>query len=594
LKERKVKIIMVDDNLVVVTLKDDGGNDVPCMMNEESFIGGLHLRGEVIRVRGNEADLQCYEDTTELMVGDEVTLSGSLIQIEMGPGLVGSTLDGLGNKLEGYGDFLPRGVMIPALDREKKWKFKPTVKSGEEVAPGDIIGEVDETELVVHKIMIPADYPKGKIIDIKDGDFTVEDKIAELEGEDGKKYDLKMLQRWPIRRPRPAKKRLQLTDVLNTGIRIIDGFNPVMLGGTACVPGDFGTGKTMCQHDLARHSRVKIVVYVGCGERAGEMVELMHEFPKLIDPDSGRPLVERTVLFVNTSAMPVAAREGSILVGATVGEYFRDMGYDVLLLTDSLSRQAQGMREMSGRLGEIPGPQAFPAYMNAYLTRWFERAGRVVCCGEMGEERFGSMTTIAALSPDGGDIAGDPPTQAAIQTAKVALILSRKRASARLFPAFDPLECHSKYLDTSTEVLQKQFEERKFPLWLDYVKKIKHSVVDGERIKEQMDILGEKGIGGQEYRRYLLGDIVQKAYLNQNTFDEHDRSTKLDRHYEMMRFMIHLMDIFPTDEKQAMRRAQEDLVFNIVQANYSEDYKTEYDKILKSIHGGEKENGGNN
>ena len=381
LKERKVKIVMVDDNLVVVNLKGDDGKDIPCMMNEEAFIGEMNLRGEVIRVRGDEADLQCYEDTTGLMIGDEATLGGHLIQITMGPGLIGATLDGLGNKLEGYGDFLPRGVMIPTLDHEKKWKFQSTAKDGDEVSPGDIVGEVAETELVVHKIMIPPYYPKGKISGIKDGEFTIDDKIAELAGEDGKKYDIQMMQRWPIRRSRPAQKRLQLTDVLNTGIRIIDGFNPVMLGGTACVPGDFGTGKTMCQHDLARHSRVKIVVYVGCGERAGEMVELMHEFPKLIDPDTGRPLVERTVLFVNTSAMPVAAREGSILVGATVGEYFRDMGYDVLLLTDSLSRQAQGMREMSGRLGEIPGPQAFPAYMNAYLTKWFERSGRVVCLG---------------------------------------------------------------------------------------------------------------------------------------------------------------------------------------------------------------------
>jgi len=581
---------MVDDNLVVVNLHEEGKDSIPCMMNEEAFIGPLGLRGEVIRVRGSKADLQCYEDTTELMVGQESVLTGHLIQIELGPGLIGSTIDGLGNLLEGYGDFLPRGKQIPPLDREKKWKFKSSVSDGDAVSPGDIVGTIDETELVVHNVMIPPNMKKGKIRGIKSGEFTVLEPIATIEADDGEKSELKLMHEWPIRVPRPASNRIQLSDILNTGIRIIDGFNPIMLGGTACVPGDFGTGKTMCQHDLARHSRVKIVVYVGCGERAGEMVELMKEFPKLKDPETGRPLMERTVLLVNTSAMPVAAREGSILVGATVGEYFRDMGYDVLLLTDSLSRQAQGMREMSGRLGEIPGPQAFPAYMNAYLTRWFERSGRVVCCGEKDKNRLGSMTTIAALSPDGGDIAGDPPTQAAIQTAKVALILSRKRASARLFPAFDPLECHSKYMDTSTEALQKYFEKSDLPLWLDNVGRIKDAVVDGERIKEQMDILGEKGIGDEEYRKHLLGDIIQKAYLNQNTFEEYDSATKLDRHYEMMRFLVHLMDIFPLEEKKTMRRTQEELIFNIVQANYSADYEDGYENILKSIHGAKRDN----
>lgn len=586
MKERKASIVMVDDNLVVIDLHEHGKYGIPCMMNEEVFIGPLRLRGEVIRVRGTHADLQCYEETTGLMIGHETTLTGNLIQIELGPGLIGSTVDGFGNLLAGYGDFLPRGKMVPPLDREKKWKFVARVKDGGMVSPGDIVGTVDETELVVHHVMIPPKFPVGRIRGIGNGEFTVLDRIAEVEAENGERRELTLMQRWPIRMPRPVAKRLQLTDILNTGIRIIDGFNPVMLGGTACVPGDFGTGKTMCQHDLARHSRVKIVVYVGCGERAGEMVELMKEFPKLKDPETGRALMERTVLFVNTSAMPVAAREGSILVGATVGEYFRDMGYDVLLLTDSLSRQAQGMREMSGRLGEIPGPQAFPAYMSAYLTRWFERAGRVVCLESGEKKRLGSMTTIAALSPDGGDIAGDPPTQAAIQTAKVALILSRKRASARLFPAFDPLECHSKYLDTSTAVLQKKFEEKKFPLWLDHIKRLKKAVVGGERVREQMDILGEKGIGNEEYRKYLLGDIIQKTYLSQNTFDENDRATKFDRHYEMMRFLVHLLDIFPLGEKKAMRRTQEELIFNIVQMNYSADYENGYKKILESIHGG--------
>ncbi len=581
MKERTAKIVMIDDNLVVIDLQSAGSGGIPCKMNEEVFIGPLHLRGEVIRVRGSHADLQCYEDTTGLMIGHEATLTGNLVQIELGPGLLGNTLDGLGNSLDGFGDFLPRGKVVPSLDREKKWKFAPTVEEGARVEPGDIIGTIQETELVEHRIMVPPHLPAGTIGAIAEGEFTVTDRVATLADEEGNEHEVTLMQRWPIRQPRPTRRRLKLDEVLQTSIRIIDSFNPVMKGGTAAVPGDFGTGKTMCLHDLSRHSRVKIVIYVGCGERAGEMVELIKEFPKLTDPETGRPLFERTVLFVNTSAMPVAAREGSILVGATVGEYFRDMGYDVLLLTDSLSRQAQGMREMSGRLGEIPGPQAFPAYMSAYLTRWFERAGKVICRGNDG--RTGSMTTMAALSPDGGDIAGDPPTQAAIQTAKVALILSRKRASARLFPAFDPLECHSKYLDSSVESLQRFFDAQELPLWLKYVSQLRDAVVDGERIKAQMEILGEKGIGDKEYRRLLLGDIVQKGYLNQNTFDENDRATSLERHYKMMHFLVHLMDVFPQQEKQAMRRLQEDVLFDITQANFSADYEKEYGAILEKL-----------
>ncbi len=586
MNERSVKIVMVDDNLVVVDLKGMGGKGVPCMMNEEAFIGPMNLRGEVIRVRGTHADLQAYEDTTGLMVGQDATLTGHLLEVELGPGLIGGTLDGLGNMLAGYGDFLSRGRIVSPLDRSKKWKFEAKAKDGDAATGGSVIGVVHETPLVEHRIMVPPLFPDGKIKGIKSGEYTVEDVIANLVDAEGRPREIKLMQRWPVRVPRPVSARLALSEVLNTGVRIIDGLNPVMLGGTACTPGDFGTGKTMCQHDLARHTKVKIVIYVGCGERAGEMVELIHEFPKLKDPETGRPLMERTVLFANTSAMPVAAREGSIMVGATLGEYFRDMGYDVLLLTDSLSRQAQGMREMSGRLGEIPGPQAFPAYMSAYLTRWFERAGKVVCLGGGAERRSGSMTTVAALSPDGGDIAGDPPTQAAIQTAKVALILSRKRAAARLFPAFDPLECHSKYLDTSSEALTRFFEKKGLPLWLDYVRAIRGAVVEGERIKSQMEILGERGIADFEYRKYLMGETAQKGYLNQNTFDENDRATSLERHYGMMKFFVHLFDIFPQKDKTSMRRLQEELLFEITQANYAADYEKAYQAILNKVQEG--------
>ncbi|MFH1654652.1 MAG: V-type ATP synthase subunit A [Pseudomonadota bacterium] len=581
MKERKARIVMVDDNLVVVDLGGSAKKGITAIMNEEGFIGPLNLRGELIRVRGSHADLQSYEDTTGLMVNDEVMLTGNLIDIELGPGLLTSVLDGLGNSLKGYGDFLPRGERTPTLDKEKKWEFKPTKQNEEEVLPGDIIGTVQETSLIEHRIMIPPYFPKGKIKDINSGPFTVEEAIGTLVDSSGKEYELKLYQRWPIRIPRPVLNREKLTEPLVTGIRVIDGFNPIMRGGTACIPGDFGTGKTMCQHDLSRHSKTHIVIYVGCGERAGEMVELIKEFPELKDPETGLPLEQRTVLLVNTSAMPVAAREGSILVGATLAEYYRDMGYDVLLLTDSLSRQAQGMREMSGRLGEIPGPQAFPAYMSAYLTRWFERSGKVKCLGSPNRE--GSITTIAALSPDGGDIAGDPPTQAGIQTAKVALILSRKRAAARLFPAFDPMECHSKYLDTSYDELGRFFANMKFPDWLKRVERLKKTVFHGERIKSQVEILGEKGVPDEEYRMLLIGDLIQKGYLSQNTFDPNDNATAQERHYAMLEFFADVIDNFPIAGKQVMRRLQEDLLYKITQANFSKEYEIGYRNILNEM-----------
>lgn len=582
MKQRRARIVMVDDNLVVVDLGGVSVSGITAIMNEEAFIGPVKLRGELIRVRGSHADLQCYEDTSELQIGDEVFLTGELISIDLGPGLLGSVLDGLGNSLKGFGDFLPRGEISLALDRLKKWKFKPLLKEGNEVSAGDIIGTVQETGLIEHRVMIPPKIENGRLAVIKEGDFTIDETVAVVEGEDGKQFNVAMHQRWPIRIPRPVMNRSKLTEPLLTQMRIIDGLNPVMKGGTACIPGDFGTGKTMCQHDLSRYAKTNIVIYVGCGERAGEMVELIKEFPELKDPESGLPLMDRTVLFVNTSAMPVAAREGSILVGATVAEYYRDMGYDVLLLTDSLSRQAQGMREMSGRLGEIPGPQAFPAYMSAYLTKWFERAGKAVCLGS--PVREGSITTIAALSPDGGDIAGDPPTQAGIQTAKVSLILSRKRAAARMFPAFDPMESHSKYLDSSFETLHEFFEKNGFDGWLESVQKLRGALQHGERVRSQLEILGEKGVADEEYRMLLIGDIIQKAYLCQNTFDQFDRATSMKRNYVMLKFFSKLIDEFPTEQKDKMRRMQEELLYKIVQTNFSADYEKGYEKSLFTNH----------
>ena len=375
------------------------------------------LIGEIIEMRGDKASIQVYEETTGIGPGDVVVTTGSPLSIELGPGMLEQMFDGIQRPLlkiqEAVGDFLLKGVSVPALDREKKWQFNPTVKVGEEVEPGKVIGTVQETEIVLHKIMVPNGV-YGKVKEIKEGEFTVEEIICKIETENGVK-ELNMIQKWPVRKGRPYLKKLNPVKPLITGQRIIDTFFAVTKGGTAAIPGPFGSGKTVIQHQLAKWADAEVVVYVGCGERGNEMTDVLMEFPEIIDPKTGQSLMKRTVLIANTSNMPVAAREASIYTGITIAEYFRDMGYSVALMADSTSRWAEALREMSGRLEEMPGDEGYPAYLSSRIAEFYERAGLVECLGN-GEE--GALTVIGAVSPPGGDIS-EPVSQSTLRIAKV-------------------------------------------------------------------------------------------------------------------------------------------------------------------------------
>ncbi|KAI4453805.1 v-type proton atpase catalytic subunit a [Holotrichia oblita] len=377
-----------------------------------------HLIGEIIEMRGDMASIQVYEETSMLGPGEEVETTGEPLCVELGPGLIESMFDGIQRPLNAIrsvaGDFIEKGVRVTSLDRDAKWNFKPVVKPGDEVTAGDIIGTVQETVIVVHKIMLPIGM-KGKIKSIQTGEFKITDTVAVLATDKGD-VNITMMQKWPVRRQRPTKQKLSPNAPMITGQRVIDTFFPVTKGGTACVPGPFGSGKTVMQHQLAKWSDVEIVVYVGCGERGNEMTDVLNEFPELKDPKTGEPLMKRTVLIANTSNMPVAAREASIYTGITIAEYFRDMGYSVALMADSTSRWAEALREMSGRLEEMPGEEGYPAYLGSRLAEFYERAGRVECLGS--DKRQGTLTAIGAVSPPGGDLS-EPVTQATLRIVKV-------------------------------------------------------------------------------------------------------------------------------------------------------------------------------
>src|SRR3989338_4293119 len=402
-------------------------------------VGEEGLIGEVIKLSGEEAILQVYEDTSGLQPGKKVENTALPLSVELGPGLLTSIYDGIQRPLEiiraQHGTFIARGAKTDALDRKKKWEFKATAKAGDVVEGGNILGEVQETELIQHRVMVPPDV-HGKIASISSGKFSLEETIAVIEDQ-GKKTRVSLLQKWPVRKPRPYKARLMPGTPLATGMRIIDTFFPVSKGGTACIPGPFGSGKTVCQQSLAKWSDAQIVVYVGCGERGNEMTEVLTEFPELVDPRSKKPLMQRTVLIANTSNMPVAAREASIYTGITIAEYYRDMGYDVALMADSTSRWAEAMREISGRIEEMPGEEGYPPYLARRLAEFYERAGRIICAGS--PERNGSISVIGAVSPPGGDVS-EPVSQNTLRVTKVFWALDAKLAQRRHFPAINWLK----------------------------------------------------------------------------------------------------------------------------------------------------------
>ena len=507
----KGRVAAINGNMISV--KFDG----LVALNEVGYVevGSKQLKSEVIRIRGDIAQLQVFEITKGIRVGDEVSFTGDLLSVELGPGLLGQVYDGLQNPLpelaEQAGYFLERGIYLNALSRSKKWQFTPTAKAGDTVARADVLGTVPEGSFT-HRIMVPFDmYGSYTVKSIKsEGEYSIEEKIAELEDERGNLYPITMSFRWPVKRPIDCyAERLKPTETLVTKMRTMDTFFPVAKGGTYCIPGPFGAGKTVLQHATSRNADVDIVIIAACGERAGEVVETLKEFPELKDPKTGRTLMERTVIICNTSSMPVAAREASVYTGVTLAEYYRQMGLDVLLLADSTSRWAQALREMSGRLEEIPGEEAFPAYLESYIAAFYERAGFV----KLKDGTLGSVTIGGTVSPAGGNFE-EPVTQATLKVVGAFHGLSRERSDARKYPAIHPLDSWSKY----PSVLSPEL-----------VKYGRNFLVRGTEVEQMMKVVGEEGTSIDDFIVYLKGDLLDAVYLQQNSFDKVEDAVTVER-----------------------------------------------------------------
>ena len=487
------------------------------------------LIGEIIEMHGDEASIQVYEETSGLGPGEPVESMDVPMSVELGPGLIASIYDGIQRPLDDImkisGNNLKRGVEVPSLKRNLKWEFVPTVKVGDEVETGDVIGTVQETVLVQQKIMVPYGI-KGTIKEIKEGTFTVEDIVAVVETEKGEK-ELTMMQKWPVRRGRPYKKKLPPEMPLVTGQRVIDTFFPIAKGGVAAVPGPFGSGKTVIQHQLAKWAEADIVVYIGCGERGNEMTDVLNEFPELKDPKTGQPLMQRTVLIANTSDMPVAAREASIYTGITIAEYFRDMGYSVALMADSTSRWAEALREMSGRLEEMPGEEGYPAYLGSRLAQFYERAGHVVSLGKEGRE--GALSVIGAVSPPGGDTS-EPVSQATLRIVKAFWGLDASLAYKRHFPAINWLKSYSLYLDD----MEKWFNGQVAEDWMEGRQKMMTLLQEEAELEEIVKMVGMDALSPSDRLKMEAARSIREDFLHQNSFHEVDTYTSLKKQHMMM------------------------------------------------------------
>ncbi|MBP8911243.1 MAG: V-type ATP synthase subunit A [Phycisphaerae bacterium] len=499
-------------------------------------VGSLNLIGEIVEFRGDRASIQVYEETTGIGPGEPVLDTEAPLSVELGPGLIESIYDGIQRPLDALvkleGSFMSRGSAMPGLNRQKKWAFKPTVAKGAKVNPGDIIGEVKETSLVLHKIMVPPGI-SGTIKTISQGEYTVEETVAVCVSDEGTEHRLTLMQKWPVRNPRPLSKRLAPTKVLVSGQRVIDTFFPITKGGTACVPGPFGTGKTVVQHQLAKWVDADIVVYVGCGERGNEMTDVLTEFPELKDPRSGEPLMKRSVLIANTSNMPVAAREASVYTGITIAEYFRDMGYTVALMADSTSRWAEAMREISTRLEEMPAEEGYPAYLSARIAAFYERAGRVKCLGA--PDREGGLSVIGAVSPPGGDLS-DPVVQATLHVVKVFWSLKGELAYQRHFPAIDWLTSYSFY----GQYLRGAFENKDFGAEMEQMTKEAMSLLEQEaELREIVRLVGAEALSPRDRLAMETSRSIREDYLHQNAFHAVDTYTSLEKQYEMLKTVLH-------------------------------------------------------
>ncbi len=495
------------------------------------------LIGEIIEMHGDRASIQVYEETSGLGPGEKVESTGMPLSVELGPGLIGSIFDGIQRPLERImevsGTNLERGVDVPKLDREKKWHFTPAVAVGDTVKFGDTLGTVDETHIVKHKIMAPKGAD-GVVADIKEGDFSLEDTVCTVRTEKGD-MPVSLMQRWPVRVGRPYKKKLSPDIPLVTGQRVIDTFFPIAKGGVAAVPGPFGSGKTVVQHQLAKWAAADIIVYIGCGERGNEMTDVLNEFPELRDPRTGSSLMERTVLIANTSDMPVAAREASIYTGITIAEYFRDMGYTVALMADSTSRWAEALREMSGRLEEMPGEEGYPAYLGSRLAQFYERAGRVIVNG--GDETEGALSVIGAVSPPGGDIS-EPVSQATLRIVKVFWGLDSSLAYKRHFPAINWLTSYSLY----TDMLSDWFRENVKDDWMELRGRLMSLLQDEAELEEIVKLVGMDALSAPDRLKLEAARSIREDYLHQNAFHETDTYSSLDKQYYMMTVILEFYD----------------------------------------------------
>lgn len=572
------KVIKVSGPLVVASGMEKANVYDVVEVSEDKLIG------EIIEMRGDQASIQVYEETTGIGPGDSVYTTGSPLSIELGPGIIEQMFDGIQRPLTALqdkaGDFLTRGVVVPSLDREKIWAFKPVAKVGEEVGPGDTLGTVQETPVVLHRIMVPNGI-SGTVKSIEAGDFVVTDIVAVIETAEGDK-EVSMMQKWPVRIGRPYKEKLDPVTPLITGQRVIDTFFPLVKGGAAAIPGPFGSGKTVVQHQLAKWADAQIVVYVGCGERGNEMTDVLNEFPELEDPQTGETLMKRTVLIANTSNMPVAAREASIYTGITIAEYYRDMGYSVAMMADSTSRWAEALREMSGRLEEMPGDEGYPAYLSSRIAEFYERAGKVICNGK--DAREGALSAIGAVSPPGGDIS-EPVSQSTLRIVKVFWGLDHALSHRRHFPAINWLNSYSlyqtkvdRYMDTE---VASDFSENRIRA-MGYLQ-------EESSLEEIVRLVGRDSLSQEDQLKLEVTKSIREDFLQQNAFHETDTYCSLEKQSKMLRAILEFYDSgLVALEKGAYISEIEDMPIRekIARAkNVPEDDLSSLDQLVEDIKG---------
>jgi len=594
LERPTAKVVAVQDDIVAIEAQEVDGGISPLKKNEVVYIRPSRseadyperLKAEVLRIRGRVADVQVFESTQGVGVGDAVEQTSQMLSVTLGPGLLGQVYDGLQNPLENlaarHGFFLPRGVEAEALDHKRRWSFVPSVRIGAKLQAGEPIGTVQEGRFS-HKIMVPFDEPgEVEVTWIQEGSVTVDDIVARIRDSQGRERPLTLMQRWPVRVPIPSQllkrrlaERLYPQEPLTTTLRLVDTFFPIARGGTGCIPGPFGAGKTVLQSLISRYSDVDIVIVVACGERAGEVVETITEFPKMQDPKTGGSLMDRTIIICNTSSMPVASREASIYTGITLGEYYRQMGYHVLLIADSTSRWAQAMRETSGRLEEIPGEEAFPAYLDSSIRGIYERAGVI----RSPDGRFGSLTMMGTVSPAGGNFE-EPVTQSTLGTVKNFLGLSAERAYKRFYPSVDPLISWSRYL----EQLSPWYEENVEPGWTRKVKALLDLLKQGDAVSQMMQVTGEEGVTLEDFTIQQKAMLVDMVYMQQDAFDAVDVSVPMERQKRVFGKLYELVTRgYRFADKEAARSYFTRLTGLFKNFNYAAPSSPDYDRLWKEI-----------